>query len=110
MIDMQTAASALDLLVVQSIGIAAFKITCLLSGTLIVFMGYKLFVFGKWGESGDIQGEYKNIKLIIRRAAPGTLFALFGAIIICWTVFEGINYNFTSYSSEVENEKPVLDE
>jgi hypothetical protein len=57
------------------------------SGTFCVYLGYKLFVKGLFNEAGDLTASSGNKKLIIKKAAPGTFFALFGAIIISINVY-----------------------
>ncbi len=68
-----------------------YKALTLLAGLLIVFMGYQLFLKGIYTDAGEIQAEWKQNKLLLKRAAPGTFFSLFGAIIICFAVFKGVN-------------------
>ncbi|WP_295648239.1 hypothetical protein [uncultured Mucilaginibacter sp.] len=50
-----------------------------------------LFVKGIFNESGDVDASFKNYKLTVKKAAPGTFFVLFGAIIICFTIFNAID-------------------
>ena len=68
-----------------------YKIICILSGLLIIFLGYKLFIKGIFTESGEIESNWKDIKLIVKKAAPGTYFVLFGSIIVGMTVFKGFS-------------------
>jgi len=74
-------------MVLQIAGLIAFKLSCILSGTMFAFMGYRLFLAGIL-KASDFElkgGEKWSIK--ISKAAPGTLFGLFGAIIVGFTVF-----------------------
>lgn len=77
-----------------------YKIVCLFVGLVIVFLGYMLFIKGIFNESGDVEGSFKDYKLIVRKAAPGTYFVLFGSIIIGMIVFKG----FTT--EEITKKKP----
>jgi hypothetical protein len=52
-----------------------------LTGTLSIFLGYKLFTIVSDSLS-DLQSEVGNFKLTIRRAGPGIFFALFGSAIL----------------------------
>jgi hypothetical protein len=52
-------------------------------------MGFQLFVKGVFGADSDLEAVWGNRKLLLKRAGPGTLFALFGAAIICLAVFYG---------------------
>ena len=55
-----------------------FSIIGIFSGMLCVYLGYKLFIKGIWGDSGDFKAAFDKKKLIITNAAPGTFFTLFG--------------------------------
>lgn len=68
-----------------------YKITCLLIGLVIIFLGFRLFIKGIFNESGDVEGSWKDLKIIIRKAAPGTYFVVFGSLLIGLTVFKGIS-------------------
>jgi hypothetical protein len=69
--------------------IIIYRILIASIGFAIVFLGYKLFTNGIFGKAGDIDAIWGNRKLLIKRAAPGTLFAIFGAFVICFSVFKG---------------------
>jgi hypothetical protein len=95
-----------------------YKITCLLTGLSIISLGYKLFVKGIFSESGDVEGSFKDYKLIIKKAAPGTYFVLFGSLIIGLVIFKGIstdetltgaNHNHSHYTSGMEHWAPFSD-
>jgi len=66
-----------------------------LTGLSIISLGYKLFVKGVFSESGDVEGSFKDYKLIVKKAAPGTYFVLFGSLIIGLIVFKGISIDET---------------
>lgn len=88
----------LDSTTISLIILGAYKITCLIVGIISIHMGYKLFRAGIWGEAGDLNAKFGNNKLVLKNAAPGTFFALFGAIIISFTIYKG--YNDKSYIEE----------
>lgn len=56
-------------------------IASLFIGTLCVFMGYKLLMRGVYSES-DTKAVWDDRSLLIRRSAPGAIFALFGATLV----------------------------
>ena len=87
------------------IAVTMYKIISLLIGILFAYMGYKLFMAGIWGSAGDIEGEFNDKKIIIRKAAPGTFFALFGAIVISITVINKIDLQ--DYGSTTKNTKTI---
>lgn len=67
-----------------------FKILCLISGFLVVFLGYQLFKLGVYGNAGDLEIDYDNIKLLLKKSAPGTVFLFFGGFIIIATIYKGL--------------------
>lgn len=86
-----------------------YKIICLVTGIIIIFLGYKLFLKGIFNESGELEGNWKDLKLVVKKAAPGTYFVLFGSLIIAMTVFKGFeNEELTgnSYPKTHLNIKP----
>ena len=74
------------------IAITSYKIISLFVGLIFTYMGYRLFMAGVWGEAGDVEAKFKDTKVIIKRAAPGTFFALFGTIIVCFVVFKELRF------------------
>ncbi|QTH72177.1 hypothetical protein [Pseudoalteromonas xiamenensis] len=85
--------------------VASYKIVSLLVGSAFAFMGYKLFMAGVWGDAGDVEAKFRDNSLIVKKAAPGTFFALFGAIVICVTLFKGLELR--DKSSNVSHVKVV---
>jgi hypothetical protein len=73
-----------------TVALSFYKAVSLLVGLLLAYMGYKLFMAGVWGEAGDIEAHFQDNKLVVKRAAPSTFFAILGAIIICFTIFKGM--------------------
>jgi hypothetical protein len=84
------------------ISLTIYKLTSLLVGLISIYLGYNLFVKGIWGQAGDLDVKFKDNRLILKKAAPGTFFALFGAIIISITLWKGLEFN--KYSNSVEND------
>src|SRR4051812_33692718 len=74
-----------------------YKITCLLVGLVIIYLGYKLFVKGVFVEGGDFEFMSKNTKLILKKALPGTYFVVLGTVIICFTIFKGLSSEEVSH-------------
>ncbi|WP_206512315.1 hypothetical protein [Colwellia sp. Arc7-635] len=60
------------------------------------------------GDAGSAEGSFGDNKIIVKKAAPGTFFALFGAIVICVTIFKGLDFVSISEGMEVQDEKPTL--
>ncbi len=99
-----------------------YKIICLVVGSISIFLGYKLFSKGIWGRAGELESSFKDIKLVLRNAAPGSFFAVLGALIICFTIVSGFkaqnefkNGDYSQdLSAEISNDdffkdKPKLD-
>ena len=61
-------------------------------GLAFAYMGYLLFRSGVWGNAGDLKANYGDNKLVLKSAAPGTFFALFGTIVIGVTVWKGLDF------------------
>ena len=76
--------------VIVSIGI--YKVASLAAGLSLAYMGYRLFIAGIWGKAGDVDVHFKETKLLIRKAAPGTFFTVTGAIVIALTLLKGLGY------------------
>ena len=72
---------------------AVYKIVSMCVGLLFGYMGYRLFMSGIWGKAGNLDAEFRDIKLVVKQAAPGTFFALFGTIIVAFSVFTGISWH-----------------
>jgi hypothetical protein len=72
---------------------ALYKVVCLLTGVALSYFGYRLFLAGVWGNAGDLDVTFSDNKLVLKSAAPGTFFALFGTIIIVFTVWKGLEVN-----------------
>ena len=76
------------------LGITAYKLACLAVGSLFSALGYRLFKLGVWGNAGDLNAKFSNTTLVLKSAAPGTFFAVLGALIVVVTVWQGINFNW----------------
>jgi len=94
----------LDTEIYMIISMTLYKLISLLVGLGLSHMGYKLFMAGVWGNAGGLEAQFQDTKLVVKKAAPGTFFALFGAIVICLTLFKGLelrDHGRTSYSETI---------
>ena len=80
------------------ISLTLYKLVSLLVGLISVYMGYNLFVKGIWGQAGDLDTKFGDNKVVLKNAAPGTFFALFGSVIIIVTLSKGLEFNKYSKS------------
>lgn len=78
------------------LSVTLYKVVTLLIGLAFAYMGYRLFMAGVWGSAGDVDTQMKDLKLVMRKAAPGTFFVTFGTIIVCSTVFWGLEFTSDS--------------
>jgi hypothetical protein len=78
------------------IGVILYKLTCLIVGLAICFMGYRLFLADVKTGLSDASVSWKGAAFSLQRAAPGTFFALFGAVVISVTVWKGFTADATS--------------
>jgi hypothetical protein len=93
------------------IGITLYKLGCLTIGALFSVLGYRLFQSGIWGNAGDFDVKFKDYKIVLKSAAPGTFFAVLGAAIIIVTLYQGISFEIKpATSSSTQQDKPKLPE
>ncbi|AEJ01321.1 hypothetical protein Nit79A3_1489 [Nitrosomonas sp. Is79A3] len=100
----------MDLETSRVIAVTIYKITSLVTGVLLCYMGFKLFMAGIWGHSGEVEGSFRDNKIIIKKAAPGTFFVLMGALVLGITISKGIDFKSTEKieRGHNDNEKPKL--
>ncbi|MCG7937504.1 MAG: hypothetical protein N0C88_01415 [Candidatus Thiodiazotropha lotti] len=91
--------------IVIVLGFTLYKIASLAVGGLFAWLGYKLFMTGIWGNAGDLDTKFKDSKLVLKNAAPGTFFAVLGAVIILATLIQGMDF-YWSYGESLLSNKP----
>src|SRR5262245_20429053 len=69
--------------------VGLFKTATIAAASMAIYLGYRLFILGVTGSS-DVTGKGHEWQLTIKRAAPGTVFALFGAVVLGMTVWTGM--------------------
>lgn len=98
----------MNIIEIQTISITIYKLSSLLAGLALSFMGYKLFMAGVWGNAGDAEGSLGDNKLTLKRAAPGTFFLIVGAVVIGVSLVRGLEFSGSDEKRCVSNEKPIL--
>lgn len=78
-----------------------YKLASLGAGMLFCWLGYQLFKRGLWGDAGDLEAKYKDNSIVLKGAAPGTFFAVLGAVVISVALYKGIGLSYVSNSSGV---------
>ncbi len=67
-----------------------FRLAIIGAGVFAIVLGYKLFVRGVMPESRtDSEFQAGEIRLTVKNAAPGTCFALFGAVMVSVMLIQG---------------------
>lgn len=92
------------------LSLTSYKIASLLSGCAFAYMGYRLFMSGIWGHAGELTTEFGDNKLVLKKAAPGTFFATFGAIIISVTLYKGLEFKDSSNGTRTQSYVEILEE
>jgi hypothetical protein len=69
-----------------------YKLGILIAGVSLCYMGFRLFLTDKIGISGDLTARGGAYELKLSGAAPGIFFSLFGTVIICFSIFKGVEY------------------
>jgi hypothetical protein len=67
-----------------------YKLVSIGSGLLVCYFGFRLFVLGIFTGAGDLNSQFQSTKLVLKKAAPGTFFALFGAAVIGVSLWKGL--------------------
>ena len=95
-----------DLAIISALTL--YKLGCIAVGSLFCWFGYRLFTAGIWGNAGDLDANFKNTKLVLKSAAPGTFFALLGAAVIIATIWQGLDFNLhrTAGATALDSNKP----
>ncbi len=75
------------------IALITYKIFVLIAGIALSYMGFRLFALARTSPAGDMEASWGEYKLKLGRAAPGIFFTLFGAVIICFSIFKGVHYS-----------------
>ena len=94
--------------VVLILSFTIYKLTSLFVAVIFMYFGYRLFLTGIWGSSGSLEGEFKDMKILMRKAAPGTFFALFGASIAIFTLLQGFDFYYNFQGEALGTTAPSL--
>src|SRR5207302_9043961 len=79
----------------QLYAMLVYKVAGLFCGTAFAYMGYRLFEAGVFGKAGELEGASGNNHLLLKQAAPGTFFALFGCAIVIAVLWRGLSMKVT---------------
>ncbi|MDW3192083.1 MAG: hypothetical protein R8G66_06955 [Cytophagales bacterium] len=87
-------------------GVVIYKVMSLLVGLASCYMGYRLFMNGVWGEAGDLNAQFGDNKLVLKKAAPGTFFAVLGTVVICFTLWKGLDIDQKENGARISTVEP----
>lgn len=73
--------------------VALYRCVSMFIGLVFGLLGYRLFVLGIQAKAGDFNAAWGKNNVALKRAAPGTFFALFGVIIISVSLIKGPTVN-----------------
>ena len=72
------------------LSLTLYKVITILAGLAFAFMGYKLFINGIFTEAGELSTNWEDKHLVLKKAAPGTFFAVLGTLIVCVSLWRGL--------------------
>lgn len=75
-----------------TLAVFIYKLVCIGSGVVVCYFGFKLFVLGIFTGAGDLSSQFQSTKLVLKKAAPGTFFALFGSAVIGVSLWKGLGF------------------
>jgi hypothetical protein len=89
----------------NSLAVFLYKIVSLLVGLAFAYMGYRLFMSSVWGQAGELDAQFGKNKILLKKAAPGTFFALFGAVVVALTIWKGLTFETTTQSNPLSSQQ-----
>ncbi len=78
----------------------AYKVSSLLTGLAITYMGFRLFLADKTAPAGNLSAEHGGSRFSLTGAAPGSVFALFGMAVIALTIYKGMQYEDAAFADD----------
>jgi hypothetical protein len=75
--------------IIDGIEFFLYKIASLLVGLAFCYMGYRLFLAGLVKAETDVEFRRGDIAIKLAKAAPGTCYAIFGAVIVGCAIWKG---------------------
>jgi hypothetical protein len=76
------------------------ELSAIVAGLGFAFMGFLLFDKGLFKES-EVEAVWGDKKLFLKRAAPGTVFALFGVFVIVYALYKVPTLEFINNAAPV---------
>jgi hypothetical protein len=79
--------------------VTLFRIATVLIGFGFAYLGYRLFRSGVYEHATDLKAAWGDKNLMLKQAAPGTLFALFGVVVVATGMYRQISFESTAKSN-----------
>lgn len=92
------------------ISLISYKLASLAVGSFFAYMGYRLFMSGISGHAGELATGFGDGKLVLKKAAPGTFFSLFGTVIISITLYKGLEFKDYSEGTTTESYVEIIED
>lgn len=99
---MDVMAESLSLMTTVLVLQMVMYVATLLVGFGFAYLGYLLFVKGVFEGGGDWEGAWGEKNILIKRAAPGTIFALLGTAIVIGMFIVAIAHEYGSPDRAVD--------
>ena len=85
--------------VVVNLMVILFRTIMIGLGFGFAYLGYKLFVKGVYERAGELKAAWGDKNLVLKQAAPGTFFALFGVAVIAISILQGTGLEISENSN-----------
>ncbi len=87
------------------VAIEAYRLASIFVGFAIIYFGYKLFDRGVYQKAGELKAAWGESNLLLKQAAPGTFFVIFGTAVIVFSLWKGFSL---SASPSIDDDTLVL--
>ncbi|TKB24408.1 hypothetical protein FCL47_18165 [Desulfopila sp. IMCC35006] len=84
-----------------------FLFGALMTGIAFAIMGYLLLIRGVFQET-NVEAVWKDKSLILKKASPGTIFALFGVCVIVFSLWKGTQMVSNYQATQATVNKEVI--
>lgn len=104
--------------IVLMVLLTAYKVISLAIGFALCKMGYKLFMSGVWGpkqgelaSAGEVQAQFRDNRILIKKAAPGTFFVVLGTALLIFSMYKGLDLKYASNTQATQTHRePLIDQ
>jgi hypothetical protein len=72
-----------------------YRTVTMVIGFGFAYLGFRLFDSAV-NRTSDVEAVYREVRVLLKRAAPGTVFAFFGAVLIGISLWKGVQVDTSS--------------